>query len=94
MSNEYFQFIGQGITVDGNNEVEIKSYLSQNGSVIISQQITTTTDLSNVLTLIDAFIGMKITFDGDEKIGKLSGVWFNSRIGSNEIDVHMSLSLI
>lgn len=92
--DEYFQFIGQGITVDGNNEDEIKSYLSQNGSVIISQQITTTTDLSNVLTLIDAFIGMKITFDGDEKIGKLSGVWFNSRIGSNEIDVHMSLSLI
>jgi len=79
-----------GITLNDCTENEITRSLENDGIVIISRRITQQNDLSELLEQIGRIVGSAI----DGRIVKASGMWFNSRIPSNEVDVNISLSLI
>lgn len=88
--DQYNEFLLTGITLNDCTENEITRSLENDGIVIISRRITQQNDLSELLEQIGRIVGSAI----DGRIVKASGMWFNSRIPSNEVDVNISLSLI
>ena len=70
--------------------------IEDNQAVIISQTVDTMPfNFNDLLTKINSFVGYKINCNGQERVGKFTGIWLDCEIGDDpHLQVCVSIGVI